>query len=186
MSLRKRIRACSNGSRATERTGLEQIWRENRSAWQDLSSQWNPVLEPIERTLQEMRNAGFSDLVCDLARIAFVKKDFAFYQNAVMALSRMGLDKKDWREKLKSELLPSDRRLDLVRVLAASIEIEAGASERQAAERAAAMFGAGASFNAAAQGIRENVRDPRMVREAEELLRRHIEDNQRKADDTSV
>jgi hypothetical protein len=131
LSLRKRIGACSSESRATERTELEQIWRENRSAWQDLSSQWNPVLEPIEGTVQEMRNAGYSQLVCDIDYIAFAKHDFALYQT-VLALSRMGLDKNDWRKKLKSELLPSDRRLDLVRVLAASMEIKLGASQRQA------------------------------------------------------
>jgi hypothetical protein len=75
----------------SERTELEQIWRDNRDAWQRLSQQKN-----VERSVQKMRDRGSSDLVCDLAHIAFVKRDFAIFQT-VMALSRMGLDKKDWR-----------------------------------------------------------------------------------------
>jgi hypothetical protein len=171
----ERIRACRNGSGASEHAQLEQLWRDNREAWLGLSR-----LECIENFVQEIRDLGFNNLVCDLARIAFAKNDYEFYQNTVLALERMGLHNKDWRQKLKSEL---PRQLDLLRVLVAQIEIEGGASERRAAERAAALFGGSASFDAAAQAVREKLRDGRTLQEALELLC-HREDNRRKSDDT--
>jgi hypothetical protein len=58
----------------------------------------------------------------------------------------------------------------------AGLEKMHGASERQAAERVAALLGGSASFNAAVQAIREKLHDPRTLQEAIELIRRYVEE----------
>jgi hypothetical protein len=145
------------------------VWRDNREASQHLT--W----ERLPEFVQILRDHGLNDLACAVACIAAAKRDFAF---CIVRFPQTALKQKVWQG-FKIEL---PALLDLLSVLFAHIEMEGGASQRQAAERAAALFGGHYSFYARAQDIRVKLRGGRMLQKALELLRRHPA--RRKDDDT--
>jgi hypothetical protein len=101
---------------------------------------------------QLLRNNGKSDLYCDLWRIAQDIRLPALWA-ALAELEDRGLDRPDWREKLKRWPYRHDeRRAEKLRGLAFHFVVN-GCSQTEAADLVAALTGSGPTFEAASHAI---------------------------------
>src|SRR5262249_50987047 len=119
----KRVCECSNGSRKSEYAQLKQLWSTDREPWRDLTYRG----EDIQEAAQKLKEAGFGYLACVLFEAA--KTELSYVNPDIFSLINMEVwirPGQKWGEK-------GPRPLDLLRVLLAQVEIEGGASERQAA-----------------------------------------------------
>ena len=142
---RKRIRCA--GPRRSEAKALEVMWAAASSSRAHLPTLW----ETLNTTAEE--GCGAKGLARDLLLVAFATEDEDLIEIAKRLIA-LRLSSDDWRARLKKRVDAMPQPYELMvggDVLHGVIE---GLSERQAAERAAAKWGGGASFGAAVQSAR--------------------------------